>query len=174
MAKYFLPHSGISIHAPAKERRVLDNLERAYGYISIHAPAKERPANLPFPVLLAISIHAPAKERLRPDCTTPVLPFQSTLPRRSDAFASFVLTSSLNFNPRSREGATSLNNVKGRSIEISIHAPAKERPSLHINVPQTRIFQSTLPRRSDCDRLTHMTIFGDFNPRSREGATYNK
>ena len=55
----------------------------------------------------------------------------------------------LYFNPRSREGATCRFCYANKTIVISIHAPAKERPSSQ-NMRRLR---------------------SDFNPRSREGAT---
>ena len=97
------------------------------------------------------------------------------------------------FNPRSREGATSIVDKPHLYMPISIHAPAKERlnlsfrhlPSASNFNPRSRegatkinnhilislIFQSTLPRRSDLQYSLYALFCFYFNPRSREGAT---
>ena len=98
--------------------------------------------------------------------------FQSTLPRRSDHHRPRDVAVREGFNPRSREGATfdaaPPDPVFG---QVSIHAPAKERPRRRCSVARAPPFQSTLPRRSDRGPVTRVNEVGGFNPRSREGAT---
>ena len=79
--------------------------------------------------------------------------FQSTLPRRSDGALSTFVIGLLRFNPRSREGATVQLMGIGARLDVSIHAPAKERRhTLYHKQDKCHLFQSTLPRRSDrCD-----------------------
>ena len=98
----------------------------------------------------------------------------------------------MHFNPRSREGATPDLLQKQRRHPISIHAPAKERLTPSAACCQSPVFQSTLPRRSDClvwvstkeqtisihapakerpDIVSPSFVSLYFNPRSREGAT---
>ena len=76
-----------------------------------------------------ISIHAPSRER--PICGSPFSPtilFQSTLPRGSDSLPGMLLNIALKFQstlPRGSDKTT----LKGKktSINISIHAPSRER-----------------------------------------------
>ena len=83
------------------------------------------------------------------------------------------------FNPRSpRGGATNIGTeVKGDSVQISIHAPHEgERPHTKKMIQRLKLFQSTLPTRgSDTTYHAHFTIYSNFNPRSpRGGATAEK
>ena len=65
------------------------------------------------------------------------------------------------------------NTLSAILLPISIHAPSRER---HYNFRYICIrykFQSTLPRGSDVNLLTHHSSFTrHFNPRSLAGATY--
>ena len=141
----------ISIHAPAKERR---GIRCRLGHESDFNPRSREGAT-----------------NLRVRSWVMKFIFQSTLPRRSDSLVLLPLSISNYFNPRSREGATLQflpmwfypHDFNPRSREgatyffnclyyiltISIHAPAKERPSW------------SMLSTSSCN----------FNPRSREGAT---
>ena len=81
--------------------------------------------------VILISIHAPARERRERvrGCVCAHESFQSTLPRGSDA----------------RRRADFLGS------DISIHAPARERPLTTFSAATDSAFQSTLPRGSDSD-----------------------
>ena len=57
------------------------------------------------------------------------------------------------------------------AVNISIHAPSRERPTQRPTRSMYPTFQSTLPRGSDCLDTGNSVIFRDFNPRSLAGAT---
>ena len=98
--------------------------------ISIHAPLRERHRwlNCPGSVLL-ISIHAPLRERLRIYCNLLYQrAFQSTLPCGSDSVYTVICFTNVHFNPRSLAGATGDQRRQQPQINISIHAPLRERP----------------------------------------------
>ena len=141
----------ISIHAPAKERRGAAHRSARCGAISIHAPAKERP-------ICAFEYNFPSI-------------FQSTLPRRSDRSGSELSTYSVDFNPRSREGATR-EDYYGPEHQKNFNPRSREGATNGRRLKYGYLkFQSTLPRRSD-DRVVRDAIQSiNFNPRSREGAT---
>ena len=122
-----------------------------YLLISIHAPAKERRAGHRIPgIPVQISIHAPAKER--PICR----------PR---------LCSKTDFNPRSREGAT-IPPIPPPLIKlISIHAPAKERRSRTALACRPFLISIHAPAKERLQVICASSQYGNFNPRSREGAT---
>ena len=146
----YLKH--ISIHAPSRERlksvvswtiklrfqstlpRGSDNGDKtcnlANNLISIHAPSRER-LGATDTLLLGgnISIHAPSRERR----TNTIVGN-----RRS------------NFNPRSLAGATCLQPLSFSHVGISIHAPSRERLISDCLPVSPILFQSTLPRGSDC------------------------
>ena len=88
----------------------------------------------------------------------------------SDDVRLIVLASSMNFNPRSREGSDSTPYDKEQDDLISIHAPAKGATTISVQNKETRIFQSTLPRRERQNTLKTKFQQVDFNPRSREGS----
>ena len=54
------------------------------------------------------------------------------------------------FNPRSLAGATHQLYGFATNIDISIHAPSRERHGAYIVAALLEQFQSTLPRGSDC------------------------
>ena len=56
-------------------------------------------------------------------------------------------------------------------LGISIHAPSRERHANSITSVVTELFQSTLPRGSDCLKLIPARCLCNFNPRSLAGAT---
>ena len=162
----------ISIHAPAKERRLSPAFLRYEKGISIHAPAKERPEA---PQEISKTGHFNPRSRegatLLRWQSAARRRFQSTLPRRSDAMRQPCMYSLLYFNPRSREGATCRFCYANKTIVISIHAPAKERPSSQ----NMRRLRSDFNPRSR-EGATSMPMLPSspalyFNPRSREGAT---
>ena len=120
----------ISIHAPAKERLLVNSLILSALDFNPRSREGATPAGITwtgqiwdfnprsregateisriFISLRRISIHAPAKERLYRRRASALVPgFQSTLPRRSDTLAA---------------------HFDGDEYTISIHAPAKERP----------------------------------------------
>ena len=121
----------ISIHAPAKERRLFCQTKVISVFISIHAPAKERHPIVP-PILpdKMISIHAPAKERLvRLFCQTKVI--------------------SISIHAPAKERLNSITHVLYQ--KISIHAPAKERQQNCTNIPFVLSFL--------LDNYTHSILF---------------
>ena len=77
----------------------------------------------------------------------------------------------LNFNPRSRKGATDHFAVVENYQIISIHAPARERRTATIIFFIIIGFQSTLPQGSDLHTYSPAACNPHFNPRSRKGAT---
>src|SRR5208283_1898593 len=159
---------------PAKGRRLIKQALQAEALVSIHAPAKGRqsarhqqtPAH-------RVSIHAPAKGR-HPRQRNHWLfsRFQSTPPRRGDKRRLSSRATSGSFNPRPREGATPKSKSLLESEEVSIHAPAKGRPStIDARLFPALPFQSTPPRRGDSVRIAVLRRLAGFNPRPREGAT---
>ena len=139
--------------------------------VSIHAPARERLNKAGESSLVCVSIHAPARERpcinLRADMCTGFNPrSREGATGRTDGGSN----GSTCFNPRSREGATTkafapLQQQRFQSTlprgsdgiepqlrqlqEVSIHAPARERPQATKRPWLHTQFQSTLPRGSD-------------------------
>ena len=119
--------------------------------ISIHAPLRERLFGDPPPLNASgISIHAPLRERLGLlNGQNQVAAFQSTLPYGSDAIPPILYRLHNHFNPRSLTGATGASRpycfknevfqstlpygsdftgaALTSSLEISIHAPLRER-----------------------------------------------
>ena len=122
-----------------------------------------------------ISIHAPSRERPFDSCAyvARYIIFQSTLPRGSDfvVLSEDSATVSVDFNPRSLAGATDSGYLVPIFVDISIHAPSRERRikynsseryrriSIHAPSRERLLltgrnlillqFQSTLPRGSD-------------------------
>ena len=99
---------------------------------------------------MEISIHAPAKGATQAKAVVMEIgQFQSTLPRRERLHLSTSVPSTLNFNPRSREGSDQIDTMQFAFSLISIHAPAKGATINEIPV---------------------LYMKKDFNPRSREGS----
>ena len=97
-----------------------------------------------------ISIHAPSRERLiRSPNAAGCQQFQSTLPHGSDWRRCNEMLSRNNFNPRSLTGATNLMAIGLHIMQISIHAPLRERPEMKGWSIWMAEFQSTLPYGSD-------------------------
>ena len=125
----------ISIHAPSRERLVTDGSTNTYTAISIHAPSRERPT----PTRSVPSWYTHFNPRSLAGATYPCLKssvssgFQSTLPRGSDKTIY----------------------IEGKHvIDISIHAPSRERLRDIFALRNVWLFQSTLPRGSDVIRAT--------------------
>ncbi len=97
--------------------------------------------------------------------------FQSTPPRRGDRGWRREWARRPSFNPRPREGATSVLCHVVPPDKVSIHAPAKGRPAndLIIEVSYQVSIHAPAKGRLECQRLP--CRMGRFNPRPREGAT---
>ena len=143
---------------------------------------------------MAISIHAPSRERRTSSSTSvqylyfnprslagatktkqQMLRQSSHFNPRSLAGATECVPSSdepkPHFNPRSLAGATAQRANAVSRINISIHAPSRERRlMLFVFVPGLS-FQSTLPRGSDAMLKRQRSLVKYFNPRSLAGAT---
>jgi len=170
----------VSIHAPAKGRPTTACLsltslssfnprprEGATGcrhraqhgaQVSIHAPAKGRPVRpSPGHVGELVSIHAPAKGR--PVCPRS-LPrteygFQSTPPRRGDGPPKTTDLPTCGFNPRPREGATTVSPPRFARSAVSIHAPAKGRPAQAASADRTIVVSIHAPAKGRPDGLAY-------------------
>ena len=142
-------------------------------YISIHAPSRERPkAQQKHADVADISIHAPSRERrIVRILLFPLFLFQSTLPRGSDSIWVFHVVGLFGFQSTLPRGSDVSVNIFFGHVNISIHAPSRERQhyaqilcvSNYFNprslAGATLIcqryfltfskFQSTLPRGSD-------------------------
>ena len=119
--------------------------------ISIHAPSRERPQSL----LIHHSNHHFNPRSLTGATFTgssrPIVgPFQSTLPHGSDQLPIEKYM---------------------QAVDISIHAPSRERPSHPWIIPRSLQFQSTLPHGSDPTMIATIISQRYFNPRSLTGAT---
>ena len=84
---------------------------------------------------------------------SPTLEFQSTLPHGSDVIILWRQFAVLNFNSRSLTGATYSDNFLLVLLQISIHAPSRERRRHKLMKPVRWTFQSTLPHGSDSEVL---------------------
>ncbi len=102
---------------------------------------------------LGVSIHAPAKGRqVTVKDVVGVLLFRSTPPRRGDAASAPSPAGRDCFDPRPREGATPQGRGRPGLRPVSIHAPAKGRPSTALSIRPKERFRSTPPRRGDPPR----------------------
>ena len=140
----------ISIHAPAKERQSLHpGYRHPYRFQSTlprrsdpessikryldnyFNPRSREGATLTLEILYITDKFQSTLPRRsdvdKSELTTDLIKFQSTLPRRSDAVIHDKVSEGLDFNPRSREGATCACAAYSLFNLISIHAPAKER-----------------------------------------------
>ena len=101
------------------------------------------------------------------------LQFQSTLPRGSDSDVAITSAGLLLFQSTLPRGSDILTDVRFKKLNISIHAPSRERRIVEGLQSCSSLFQSTLPRGSDIAPLDcYSTAGGYFNPRSLAGATY--
>ncbi len=190
--------SPVSIHAPAKGRRARIQTILSEGGVSIHAPAKGRRspsrrtpirrcfdprpregATLQGGGILrrhSVSIHAPAKGRLgRGSAFRNSIGVSIHAPakgRLEEKFA--VVRGGKCFDPRPREGATTVTRNGGTSLKVSIHAPAKGR---HLRCrrlqrrPAVSIHAPAKGRRS-IGKPPWRCL--SFDPRPREGATLDR
>ncbi len=128
---------------------------------------------------------------------SPVLQFQSTLPRGERQYAAGYCSSwGTYFNPRSHEGSDHANFHHWYNHHISIHAPTRGAtfmaPDRNIDTlfqstlprgerrlfrlrkqTKNRIFQSTLPRGERHYDPDVILCCKNFNPRSHEGSDSN-
>ena len=143
--EYFNPRSREgSDSVPAPEQTNRDR-------ISIHAPAKGATLSLP-PDRSGRPFQStlPRRERLGnfPTIQPHNQVFQSTLPRRERLSRPYHSNHGYYFNPRSREGSDAkAGNAMYKTLQISIHAPAKGATVQLHSQQDTPEFQSTLPRR---------------------------
>ena len=121
-----------------------------------------------------ISIHAPRRERLmRKRWESYRSLFQSTLPEGSDVSFTYNCGGGNLFQSTLPEGSDKERVQKAKNrIEISIHAPRRERQPEFNYAEIVREFQSTLPEGSDIDTsIKCRKKLSYFNPRSPKGAT---
>ena len=140
-----------------------------------------------------VSVHAPA--RVRPPGSISGIGCASFNPRTRKGATSGSGASARSmrrFNPRTRKGATGEYRTAPGVDPVSIHAPARVRPSLFWTRrysdsfnPRTRkgatsprygragmtTFQSTHPQGCDVGHDVDVVEGGCFNPRTRKGAT---
>ena len=143
--------NSVSIHAPAKGRRVTEEaLDDMLRFQSTPPRRGDRRRSAQAAPAKVVSIHAPAKGRREPAVAAgDLVRFQSTPPRRGDPAAASTSTYAKGFNPRPREGATSSHAGFRSPFRVSIHAPAKGRPLCVETFGVCLMFQSTPPRRGD-------------------------
>ena len=140
--------------------------------ISIHAPSRERQRlyfDSPLQPLFQSTLPRGSDLKLQLTALTPL--FQSTLPRGSDMTDPKVSNKDKHFNPRSLAGATGVSTrflrpitlfqstlprgsdpvveALNTALNISIHAPSRERRTRELQAEIKKLFQSTLPRGSD-------------------------
>ncbi len=184
----------ISIHAPLRERQGKDRANASLGLFQSTLPCgSDSQKTRPF-AIWRISIHAPLRERLgtnaakeRYQLFQSTLPcgsdagflnkisyayvFQSTLPCGSDLRTRCIIKSYNDFNPRSPAGATVNELSSIYALEISIHAPLRERHlqnglkcfSYKISI------HAPLRERPRRHKFRPKRVY--FNPRSPAGAT---
>ena len=75
------------------------------------------------------------------------------------------------FNPRSREGATSVSKVFAELKRVSIHAPVRERRTGRNTITYYASFNPRSREGATVVALVYSTLLQGVNPRSREGAT---
>ena len=185
----------ISIHAPVKGATILKAPSLLNAIFQSTLPWRERHA---FENVEDnennISIHAPVKGATKDKKTGQLFPtFQSTLPWRERLVKAICISTSMNFNPRSREGSDmgqciyydTFGNFNPRSREGSdifwkrlllicmrfqSTLPWRER-LFELEIFSTNsLFQSTLPWRERPFLRDFKGKTSYFNPRSREGS----
>ena len=143
--------AGISIHAPSRERPQSLLIQHSNHHFNPRSLAGATLLQAKLMLLEDISIHAPSRERpLDSRMAFDNLLFQSTLPRGSDYAGLASCRKTVYFNPRSLAGATLSTPRFYGHHQISIHAPSRERQARSSSAPVPTVFQSTLPRGSDC------------------------
>ena len=102
----------------------------------------------------------------------PALPvrFQSTLPCRSDRHQDYSATLYMDFNPRSLAGATRNNLLQYRVLKFQSTLPYGSDTTAAKLSSSEKVFQSTLPCRSDIDarggtRYTEISIHAPLRER---------
>ena len=120
---------GISIHAPRRERRTRDTFTGTTSHFNPRSPEGATAMT----ITAAMTLYR----------------FQSTLPGGSDSTIPASPCTREDFNPRSPEGATLQPRHPRHDLQISIHAPRRERPRPCRVFLSRHIFQSTLPGGSD-------------------------
>ena len=123
-----------------------------------------------------ISIHAPARgATLKEYWERKRTLFQSTLPRGERRITPMLLkTSSVNFNPRSREGSDGICSSVYNLLCISIHAPARGATIPPSNSSFISAISIHAPARGATSIICISTTASKhFNPRSREGSDCN-
>ena len=143
--------TGISIHAPSRERPFYKMCIKIRRLISIHAPSRERQniGTIPRNFILFQSTLPRGSDLVLLVSYKTKLEFQSTLPRGSDWQVVRPAVLWLYFNPRSLAGATPQGSPLFAKLHISIHAPSRERLNYSIV----------------------LLWLWNFNPRSLAGAT---
>ena len=167
--------TGISTHAPVKERLLRQPQPQRKRGISTHAPVKERLRRCTPPAppthfnsrscegataragaegqAKAISTHAPVKERRRSFGDIWSLATISThAPVKERHRTMFVKEQGHYFNSRSCEGATYRTFAPSGDGEISTHAPVKERPTICKEIRIVRKISTHAPVK---ERQTH-------------------
>ena len=97
--------------------------------------------------------------------------FQSTLPHGSDFHNDIITKAKIIFQSTLPHGSDVLIQFLRGDINISIHAPSRERPCRAFAIIFTGTFQSTLPHGSDFLHVDQIILHSHFNPRSLTGAT---
>ena len=185
----------VSIHAPARERQLIARIYAETGVFRSTPPREsdahhrrprhQRPRFDPRPRERAtasgqrpdragaVSIHAPARERRgEGGCWGPSTSFRSTPPRGSDARPAPRWAGSSSFDPRPREGATVHRPQQRLAGQVSIHAPARERPRPARTPSRGWRRFDPRPREGATRSRARINRHGDgFDPRPREGAT---
>ena len=189
-----LYYSGISIHAPSRER--LRDVREVIHYTQFQStlPHGSDPLHDIDTVVRGISIHAPLRERQIASIFNHMDNISIHAPLRERNIHHILLTGFLNFNPRSLTGAMEMFAPKidndlfqstlpyGSDIAdyfaaggtaISIHAPLRERLPPRLQEPGRHYFNPrSLTGATQTKR--HRLSFFDFNPRSLTGASYKQ
>ena len=164
----------ISIHAPARGATMVDkNGKRIWEFQSTLPRGERRRRQKRLWTFWTISIHAPARGATRQANTFhPDFRISIHAPARGATSKSIRQTStSVHFNPRSREGSDAVWN-RQRENDIYFNPRSREGSDIGIGWIWTEYiqFQSTLPRGERLIAFTTYAVMIDFNPRSREGS----
>ena len=139
----------VSIRAPVRGRQVLDAIHRFPDLVSIRAPVRGRHAGFAgVRALDDVSIRAPVRGRQGdpgvavPDATVSIrAPMRGRRPVKHGHTTAWI-----GFNPRPREGATSIRTALSISRIVSIRAPVRGRPAQDAEDKHGRLmFQSAPP-----------------------------
>ena len=119
-----------------------------------------------------ISIHAPSRERH--SCFISCYNIYNFNPRSlagATTISHFAFVYGHNFNPRSLAGATFLVSTVIPFIQISIHAPSRERREVITNHRMSIEISIHAPSRERLVYISKTRPIMHFNPRSLAGAT---